>query len=543
MLDAGWDSDAVPLQDDTPNDVQLRQTLLDTWFMAPRVKTFESMDKGTLNEANIVKWLPSFLEQNSDYSALAIKEYGLMANKEKPWMATSVDSMIVLEGIETSSIVVCGEWKTRVTPTTRDKIKAIALEHGKMNCVHVKSSAEDSGVPLFHTLVPQRDYRQQLLHHVAVTRSNGALYVEATEIGIEYVVLVQFDDDVLDAYESSAVTEMAKWMTPFHGLELNSTLEGDVISFCDSLELKWATDIDTFTQVVALWVTAREIVTSSGVPFPHTRRLIPAMIDMWNQTKGGVDVFSKLLSNIKPVHKKLNYHGLIHTRSILSLLTNAHLLSRAAQVWHESATPITERFQSYSQFKNRLNSVRTLPMFLRQVMHVIKQVEPLPVHEVNIPQADIPHVKKKRRTSFGAGGVVMPENHKDHIPAFSKSNKRKRCIVCCHHCSTGNGHKWASGFLTTKGCYSCSALLARHELRKRGRSTGRVRAGDMTENEDIVPLYSQPRYKEHGDHRSCFEIHHETRGAYPPYVGCHAGQGHADAAAATADTPADSTTE
>ena len=154
MLDAGWDSDAVPLQDDTPNDVQLRQTLLDTWFMAPRVKTSESMDKGTLNEANIVKWLPSFLEQNSDYSALAIKEYGLMANKEKPWMATSVDSMIVLEGIETDSIVVCGEWKTRVTPTTRDKIKAIALEHGKMTCVHVKSSAEDSGVPLFHTLVP-----------------------------------------------------------------------------------------------------------------------------------------------------------------------------------------------------------------------------------------------------------------------------------------------------------------------------------------------------------------------------------------------------
>jgi hypothetical protein len=132
------------------------------------------------------------------------------------------------------------------------------------------------------------------------------------------------------------------------------------------LKMNWAADKATYLQCLALWIILSNHIKETGRALPHIRKIIPAIIDFWNRTKGGVDVFSRLLASKPPIHGGMNLLGTYTLRCIMTLLVNAHLVSRSFQLFDESDTPIRERFKTLSEFKNRLNSIRSLPTFLRQ---------------------------------------------------------------------------------------------------------------------------------------------------------------------------------
>lgn len=202
---------------------RLRQLMHDAWFMKP-VQT-RAMNTGSLNENRISAWLMHWLEKesHSKFSVCGIRKYGLVSHKEKPWLATSVDSMLALYSTEDSKTeLVIGEYKTRSSASTIDKYRSIATSAGTFTALNLDSGSADfeSAVERFKLLVPERNYRQQLLHHVSTLNVAKVLYVEATLSEIQYAVLIHFGDGIIESYHKSIVKEMYSILGAFHEVML-----------------------------------------------------------------------------------------------------------------------------------------------------------------------------------------------------------------------------------------------------------------------------------------------------------------------------------
>ncbi|GBG25643.1 Hypothetical Protein FCC1311_018622 [Hondaea fermentalgiana] len=82
-----------------------------------------------------------------------------------------------------------------------------------------------------------------------------------------------------------------------------------------------------------------------------------------------------------------------------------------------------------------------------------------------------------------------------HKPSSSGATaKVRRCIVCCETCKAGSIHH-RRGYKTKFGCYTCAqtAAAAVHESVK---------------DALILPLCQIPRFRQFGEERTCFAIHH-----------------------------------
>lgn len=184
LLDAGFDY-TTDCPTSELHDKTIQQVLHDAWFMSPRRKDDDSLNKGTENEKNIPGWLSTFLPENSHYNVAKLVEAGLVSNKDDESLATSVDGIGVLEDHDAddadpfSSIL--GEYKTRVKYKTRKKIQRIAQRHGKFNELDLSRQADWTKVK---RLIPDAAYRQQILHHAAVWNVSQVLYVEMPLTGI-----------------------------------------------------------------------------------------------------------------------------------------------------------------------------------------------------------------------------------------------------------------------------------------------------------------------------------------------------------------------
>ncbi|KAJ3085933.1 hypothetical protein HDU96_005148 [Phlyctochytrium bullatum] len=80
-------------------------------------------------------------------------------------------------------------------------------------------------------------------------------------------------------------------------------------------DLGFASDGKTIKQTLALWKALNEKWKSTpDVPLPTYRRILPLAISMWNRLKGGVDIMSRYLKNVKANHGKLSPPAAIRLR-------------------------------------------------------------------------------------------------------------------------------------------------------------------------------------------------------------------------------------
>jgi len=89
----------------------------------------------------------------------------------------------------------------------------------------------------------------------------------------------------------------------------------------------------------------------------------------------------------------------------------------------------------------------------------------------------------------------------NHRPSSSGANaKVRRCIVCCESCKTGKAHH-RRGYKTKFGCFVCAQSAA-------------ASVNENIKDAPILPLCQIARFKDQGENRTCFEIHH-SGGPYP----------------------------
>ena len=91
-------------------------------------------------------------------------------------------------------------------------------------------------------------------------------------------------------------------------------------------------------------------VRNRGRPFPPAYRILPGVVCWWNLNKGGVDVFSRTLKNVKAPFKSLNPYAALWIRMLLSQAYNAHIIARLYLIKDKLSS-----LKSVDQVKNYLN--------------------------------------------------------------------------------------------------------------------------------------------------------------------------------------------
>jgi hypothetical protein len=102
-------------------------------------------------------------------------------------------------------------------------------------------------------------------------------------------------------------------------------------------------------------------VAQNQNPLPPAHDIIPYCVSFWNKTKGGQDVASRVLKNVKADFKKLTPRGFLFQRFIMSALMNAHMVMRIINI----ASHIDD-FSSLANIRLSLNSDASFFDFLRE---------------------------------------------------------------------------------------------------------------------------------------------------------------------------------
>jgi len=161
------------------------------------VKKTAAMYAGSANEAGIIDKLPEFMA-TANLKAQLI-DCGFVVSKKNPRNGTSPDALVLLNtiGVEDEPELGFVEIKTRSAADTMHKYTQI----GETFFGEVKMKKIDFEDPALNNVIPERNYRLQILHHASVTDVCFGLYVESFPGGkINYVVHVTFSDHIRSAW-------------------------------------------------------------------------------------------------------------------------------------------------------------------------------------------------------------------------------------------------------------------------------------------------------------------------------------------------------
>ena len=109
-------------------------------------------------------------------------------------------------------------------------------------------------------------HRQQLLHHAATLRTPNICYVAATMRKIQFVVMVTFSPEILEAYSIYIQTMWNEYV-------------GDMgVQIPDLQQWGYARDRDTVSLMLKLRAKLRKIVSTIQRPLPNASYIRPAII-------------------------------------------------------------------------------------------------------------------------------------------------------------------------------------------------------------------------------------------------------------------------
>jgi hypothetical protein len=515
----------------------MRQTILDSWYMRPLEK--RALRIGSENESAIVTWLDGHLQRFARLRVIRVLAFGLVRHREeaRKHVATSIDGLLILQRLgpegepEGAPFRMLAEFKTRSSADTVAAAKAVDASQGGKRFYSINA---ESAWDRFHRLVPDSSYRTQLAHHCSTTDEADVLYVEATQVAIIYAVAIKFPAAVRtamwDVLHFPLIKLHIKTITDALENSMPFNRDTDVLGSL-GLEPGYAVDDVTFRQSYLLWTKIME-KAATGTPFPPAAKIIPRLVDAWNNLKGGVDVFTRLTSHMEGAHPRLNMFGRLFLLHFQTALMNDHLVGRIADLLSElktQRTSITNKFSSYKQLKDRLNTMRTLKDYLHALIPRFKDaLEPIKGWEEPIltvaaaataidPGADGKPTRgysiKGLRSIWNLGEMSSTRRHKralEHTP--TPLGGQVRCIICCCKCEseTDNTH-YRLGYRTSFGCHSCAVAAE-----KKQHSITPGVEGSPAKQVQPLPLC----VRRNGVTRDCWAIHHSL--AEYPHLECTA---------------------
>ena len=447
----------------SPEKIDPVADVMKCWWMKPI--TTSSMKLGKANENKVLLGLQAFLHADTqllesdinenrlrNWHIETLVERGLLksSNEDLDMLATSNDAIIDLRDLNHPEcpIIAAVEIKTKTDRKTVEIARQIIVDHPDQNrCIVTEFGSE-----IHRALVPTPSYRCQTLHHVAVDNVNHVLYVLAQDSKIMYTVLAHISDHQRDTY-ARTVQSIAK-----------KCVNHTKIDSLDVSELGHAVDHDT----IYIWRKLKDELIRSRMSLTAAHELVPAAISMWNHVKGGQDVVSRQIKNVKVNFRRLHPRVYIWQHMINVSLLNAHIIIRLLKQECKLAAA-----SSYRRWKIDLNKQASFEsdFFIRVVTDwtpssvndiCASSVDPISMNDGHAGGSveDIKTLRKRKIEWWNKeAGRTM---RLDRTVTHGTSSVSARSCVLCRTPSQSASAQRKGGFSqsnTTNECSVCHAAL------------------------------------------------------------------------------------
>jgi hypothetical protein len=273
-------------------------------------------------------------------------------------VATSVDGIIALQNNANDAVLVCPlEFKSLTTEETFQRgIQRLSEARQVTESPDQEFFVCHFGSELCSKLVWLPQYRAQIFHHCATFNTSQILFVVSGLTGILYICHVYFDSNLISVY-LSFIHRISRTHLEYFVNEQNFINPG-----LQTSEYAHATDLHT----LQLWRKFAQALARHNrqTPLPPAHDIIPYVVSYWNHTKGGQDVASRILKNVKVDFSSLTPRGFLHIRMIMSSLMNSHLLLRLLSIEDK-----LEQFSTFHDLKKALNKLGSFEDYLRKFVH------------------------------------------------------------------------------------------------------------------------------------------------------------------------------
>jgi hypothetical protein len=375
-------------------------------------------------------------------------------------LATSIDGAVVIQRRCDNNIVIYPaqicviECKTLTTEESLQKGRERLCEVQNILGDYSKHFFEvQFESVLYRKLVWTAQYRSQLLHHCATVSNAKALFVVASLTSIVYVCFVKFEESLLEKYRKFLKRISATYLNPLYTNDQESNLG------LQPNEFAHARDSHTFK----IWRKfSKAIIDKNNEDvLPPAHDLIPYAVSFWNHTKGGQDVASRILKNVKVDFSHLTPRGFIYIRLIMTSLMNAHLLMRLLNI--ESSL---NRFETYHSLKKAIRNQGSFEDFLRLF---VQEWEPS-LTVLSIFTSELSALPTGSQTMIVANENISQDQQDYHVPKRNRLNffnkvigrqRRLNCNVNHRSTSTSSRHCVVCSNRTTCFCVYCEASLCK----------------------------------------------------------------------------------
>ncbi|EGZ26799.1 hypothetical protein PHYSODRAFT_308431 [Phytophthora sojae] len=294
-----------------------------------------AMKIGTHNETKIAAHVKSFLLTHASIQT------GMV------FAAFSPDHIAVMLSAVRGQFYTVLEYKTRVVDDTQQCEQSLADTYGALASVQLVTNAFDR---TFKDIVPEGSHWCRILHNVVCGGVRDGFLVYATPTRIIRIVHVYVGDPVAVTYRAA-------------------------LHFICEAYMKWVYDDTLVTPYFSLTDLGH---CSRGRPLPPAKHIIPSLIALWNRVKGGIDVYSRYLKNVKSRHTALAPTGAIFLRILMTLIYNAHQSHQLFQVCTQPHPFLNDnvRCTSYTSYQNFKQNLPAFAYFCRDAAKCLSARSP-----------------------------------------------------------------------------------------------------------------------------------------------------------------------
>lgn len=353
------------------------KSIIDGTFQTPlKGEKKESCDLGHKNETKVVNKFVNLITQRRGrsrnrkvhqsvniQSISAVYSVGLVCRKNELSVKDSIDgiAVIIAESESNNSTITHELWgievKTRVSNDEANKEREFQKNVRKVS--HLCSTIQSNEMEKH---IRKKDERSQLLHHASVYGFQNIIFlVGDANAEIIQCDIIRFDQSSIDSYLkvlSELKTVALKWAYN------NTTDSSDFKAYVEPLakENKNIGGVKEFLSYFHLWKYVTDKCTFPLVPL---KRIIPLTHSIWNMSKSGSDVCTKLVEAHRFQHPSPN----MNSRASYRLLQLSNVsIQRLLQIKNCD----TQTFQSVRQMRNSLSKKYSMAKTLRIIYRYCK---------------------------------------------------------------------------------------------------------------------------------------------------------------------------
>lgn len=448
-------------------DHHIKVAFFKAWFLVGTGSS-KAMKLGLLNEPNVLRGLHSFMVSYSSFTDSAgddwtiklrlVRHCGLVARENETHMGTSADGIIVLD-IQCSSMEIADrEYILPVEIKTRsgESELSFARHYPPFSVLRLDLdglSPVDQAT-LFKNCVPSHDNRVQLLQHALVYKAGMVLFIEASKDSIIRVVLIVFPKEVLRAY-----AVVLNHLADKHLGWIYSPQQAATPRFLKS-ELGNVGELHTLQQSLDLWNAAQSMFFDNDKkPFGYIITIVPAVVEYWNSTKGGVDNgVSRYLANVHASpYRVIPFEAVLWDRIIMIGLLNAFALSK----WDRLSVTQINSCNSFAQLKQISQRDFTFKLFLSEAMKHFRSKSEAARNPTGgvIQQALVDTSVMTRGQKMAYYNTPAGRARRDSAAGSHRLIKvpgQHKCMVCLEHHTI----HWTCQLCS--GMFFCTALIENH---------------------------------------------------------------------------------